>query len=44
MFNDKIFVKTKITNFEGGWVLEFIFWFIETTHERLELDKWGLVQ
>jgi hypothetical protein len=29
---------------EGGWKLEFILCFIETTHELLHLDKLGLVQ
>jgi hypothetical protein len=29
---------------EGGWKLKFIFSFMETTDEPLQLDKWSLLE
>jgi hypothetical protein len=35
--------KTKNTNITAVWMLKFIVRFVETTHERLHLNKWTLV-
>jgi hypothetical protein len=38
-----ILSKTKNTNMAAVWMLKFIIWFVEKTHEPLRLDKWTLV-
>jgi hypothetical protein len=36
-------LKTKNTSMAGGWKLKFTFYVMETTHERLQLNKWSCV-
>jgi hypothetical protein len=36
--------ETKNTNVEGSWILKFVWWCMETTHETFHLDKWSLAQ
>jgi hypothetical protein len=36
--------ETKNTNVEGSWILKFVLWLIETTHETFRFDKWSLAQ
>jgi hypothetical protein len=36
--------KTKNMNVEGGWMLTFTFYFMETAPEPLQLDKWSFIQ
>jgi hypothetical protein len=36
--------KTKNANMAGGWNLKLTFWFMETTHTPLHLEKLSLVQ
>jgi hypothetical protein len=36
--------KTKNTNMVVGWNLKFTFYFMETAHELLLLEKWNFVQ
>jgi hypothetical protein len=31
-------------NVEGDWKLKFVFGFMETSHEPLQLNEWSLMQ